>query len=88
MTKSPSMFSRCPGFSWDQVAKIKVAQVDLDWHHKGELFIVLWAHIMSGHQGRDATYKWAHDQGVHLAMDNNTGIILDCETCVAIKQTK
>ena len=40
----------------DQAAKIEVAQVDLDWQHKGELFIAQWAHDTSGHQGRDATY--------------------------------
>jgi len=28
----------------DQAAKIEVAQVDLDWQHKGELFIDRWAH--------------------------------------------
>ncbi|KAK4814147.1 hypothetical protein QYF61_009066 [Mycteria americana] len=39
----------------DQAAKMEVAQVDLDWQHKGELFIAWWAHDTSGHQGRDAT---------------------------------
>ncbi|KAK4827468.1 hypothetical protein QYF61_018261 [Mycteria americana] len=28
----------------DQAAKTEVAQVDLDWQHKGELFIAKWAH--------------------------------------------
>jgi len=28
----------------DQVAKIEVAEVALDWQHKGELFIAWWAH--------------------------------------------
>ncbi|KAK4815608.1 hypothetical protein QYF61_004823 [Mycteria americana] len=37
----------------DQAAKIAVAQVDLDWQDKGELFIAPWAHDTSGHQGRD-----------------------------------
>jgi len=45
----------------DEAARIGVAQVDLDWQHKGELFIVRWAHDTSGHQGRDATYRWARD---------------------------
>ena len=45
----------------DQAARIEVAQVDLDWKRKGELFIARWAHDTSGHLGRDATYKWAHD---------------------------
>ncbi|RMC21956.1 hypothetical protein DUI87_02827 [Hirundo rustica rustica] len=41
-----------------------------------------------GHQGRDATYKWAQDQGVDLAMDSISQVIHDCETCAAIKQAK
>ena len=45
----------------DQAAKIKVSQVDLDWQHKGEQFMAHWAHDSSGHQGRDATYRWACD---------------------------
>ena len=45
----------------DQAAKIKVAQVDLDWHHKGEQLMARWAHDSSGHQGRDATCRWACD---------------------------
>jgi len=52
----------------DQAAKTEVAQVDLDWHHKSELFIARWAHDTSGHQGRDATYRWARHQGVDLTM--------------------
>ncbi|KAK4815664.1 hypothetical protein QYF61_005410 [Mycteria americana] len=52
----------------DQAAKIEVAQVDLDWQHKGELFIAQWAHDTSGHQ-RDATDRWARDRGVDLTMD-------------------
>jgi len=40
----------------DQAAKIEVAQVDLDWQHKGELFIARWAHDTSGHEGSDTTY--------------------------------
>ncbi|KAK4810570.1 hypothetical protein QYF61_004533 [Mycteria americana] len=39
----------------DQAAKMEVAQVDLDWQFKGELFIAQWGHDTSGHQGRDAT---------------------------------
>ena len=45
----------------DRAAKIKVAQINLDWQHKGKLFLAQWAHETSGHQGRDATYKWARD---------------------------
>jgi len=39
----------------------KMAQVDLDWQHKGELFLAQRAHGALGHQGRDATYRWARD---------------------------
>ncbi|KAK4817362.1 hypothetical protein QYF61_011109 [Mycteria americana] len=63
-------------------------QVDLDWQHKGELFIAQWAHDPSGHQGRDATYRWARDQGVDLTMDTIAQVIHECETCAAIKQAK
>uniref|UniRef100_A0A8U7NWX1 ribonuclease H n=1 Tax=Corvus moneduloides TaxID=1196302 RepID=A0A8U7NWX1_CORMO len=72
----------------DQAAKIEVSQVDLDWKHKGELFLARWAHDASGHQGRDATYKWARDRGVDLTMDSISQVIHDCETCAAIKQAK
>ncbi|GAB0206584.1 hypothetical protein GRJ2_003124000 [Grus japonensis] len=72
----------------DQAAKIEVAQVDLPWQRKGELFIARWAHDTSGHQGRDATYRWAHDQGVDLSMDAISQVIHECETCAAIKQAK
>ncbi|RMB96962.1 hypothetical protein DUI87_26541 [Hirundo rustica rustica] len=41
----------------DKAAKVKVSQVDLDWQHKGEVFLARWAHDASGHQGRDATYQ-------------------------------
>ena len=43
----------------DQAVEAEVYQVDLDWQHKGELFLARWAHDASGHQGRDATYRWA-----------------------------
>ncbi|TRZ16151.1 hypothetical protein HGM15179_010966 [Zosterops borbonicus] len=43
----------------DQAAKIGELKIDLDWEHKGELFLARWAHDASGHQGRDATCKWA-----------------------------
>ncbi|RMC05667.1 hypothetical protein DUI87_17752 [Hirundo rustica rustica] len=72
----------------DQAAKIEVSKIDLDWQHKGELFLARWAHDASGHQGRDATYKWAQDQGVDLTMDSISQVIHDCETCAAIKQAK
>jgi len=48
----------------DEAAKTEVAQVHLHWQRKSELFIARWAHDTSGHQGRDATYRWARDQGV------------------------
>ncbi|KAK4806933.1 hypothetical protein QYF61_027300 [Mycteria americana] len=72
----------------DQAAKIEVAQVDLDWQHKGELFIARWAHDTSGHQGRDATYRWACDRGVDLTMDTIAQGSHECATCAAIKQAK
>ncbi|RMB92700.1 hypothetical protein DUI87_30846 [Hirundo rustica rustica] len=72
----------------DQAAKIEVSKIDLDWQHKGELFLARWAHDASGHQGRDATYKWALDRGVDLTMDSISQVIHDCETCAAIKQAK
>ncbi|XP_072706101.1 uncharacterized protein [Ciconia boyciana] len=65
----------------DQAAQIEVAQVDLDWQHKGELFIAWWAHVTSGHQGRDATYRWARDRGVDLTMDTIAQTVHECETC-------
>ncbi|RMC20644.1 hypothetical protein DUI87_01496 [Hirundo rustica rustica] len=72
----------------DQAAKTEVSKIDLDWQHKGELFLARWAHDASGHQGRDATYKWARDRGVDLTMDSISQVIHDCETCAAIKQAK
>jgi len=65
-----------------------VAQVDLDWQYKRELFIARWAHDISGHQGRDATYRWARDRGVDLTMDTIAQVIHECETRAAIKQAK
>ncbi|TRZ13847.1 hypothetical protein HGM15179_013264 [Zosterops borbonicus] len=47
-----------------------------------------WAHDASGHQGRDATYRWARDRGVDLTMDSISQVIHNCETCAAIKQAK
>ncbi|RMC22354.1 hypothetical protein DUI87_00666 [Hirundo rustica rustica] len=72
----------------DKAAKVKVSQVDLDWQHKGEVFLARWAHDASGHQGRDATYRWARDREVGLTMDNISQVIHSCETCAAIKQAK
>jgi len=72
----------------DKVAKTEVARVDLDWQHKGELFIAQWAHDTSGHQGRDVTYRWARDRGVDLTMDTIAQVVHVCETCAAIKKTK
>ncbi|TRZ14837.1 hypothetical protein HGM15179_012279 [Zosterops borbonicus] len=72
----------------DKAAKVKVSQVDLDWQHKGELFLACWTHDASGHQGRDATYRWARDRGVDLTMDSISQVIHNCETCTAIKQAK
>lgn len=72
----------------DRAPRIEVAQIDLDCQNKGELFLAWWAHETSGHQGRDATYKWARDRGVDLTMDAIAQVIHDCETCDTIKQAK
>ncbi|KAK4832245.1 hypothetical protein QYF61_021170 [Mycteria americana] len=72
----------------DQAAETEVAQVDLDWQRKGELFIAWWAHDTSGHQGRDATYRWARDRGVRLTMDTIAQVVHERETCAATKQAK
>ena len=72
----------------DHVGRMEVAQVDLDWQYKGELFIARWAHDTSGHQGRDVTYRWAHDRGVDLTMDTIAQVMHKCETCATIKQAK
>lgn len=61
----------------DQAAKIEVAKIDLDWQNKGESLLVWWAHETLGHQGRDATCKWARDQGVDLTMDSTAQVIHD-----------
>ncbi|TRZ07702.1 hypothetical protein HGM15179_019409 [Zosterops borbonicus] len=65
----------------DKDAKTGIGQVDLDWEKKGELFIAQWAHETSGHLGRDATYRWACDQGVDLTMDAIAQVIHECEMC-------
>ena len=62
----------------DKAAKTEVAQMDLDWKHKGELFL---AHDTSGHQGRDATYRWARDGGVDLTMDTSVPVTHEYEMC-------
>ncbi|GAB0175576.1 hypothetical protein GRJ2_000022800 [Grus japonensis] len=63
----------------DQASRTEVAQVDLDWEHKGELFIAQWAHDTSGHLGRDVTYKWACDQEVDLTIDAIAQVIRECQ---------
>ena len=65
-----------------------MAQIDWDWQNKGELFLDRWAHETLGHQGRDATYKWARDRGVDLTRDAIADVIHDCETCAIIEQAK
>jgi len=72
----------------DQTAKIEVAQVDLHWQHKGELFVAWWAHDTSGHQGRCETYTWVRDREVDLTMDSIAQAIHESETCATIKQDK
>ena len=41
-----------------------------------------------GHQGRDATYKWARDRGVDLTVDAIAQVIHGCEICATLKQAK
>jgi len=65
-----------------------MAQIDWDWQNKGELFLDRRAHETSGHQERDATYKWAGDLGLDLTMDAIVEVIHDCDTCATIKQAK
>jgi len=72
----------------NRAAEVKVAEVDLDWQHKGEQFLALWAHDVSGHQGRDATYRWARDRGVDLTLDTTAQVIHSREMCAAIKRAK
>jgi hypothetical protein len=72
----------------DRAARIEVAQTDLDWQNKSELFLARWARDTSGRQGRDATYKWARDRGVDLTTDAIAQVIHDCETRAIIKQAK
>jgi len=72
----------------DQTAKIEVAQVDPVWQQKGELLIAQWVHDTSGHQGKDATYRWVRDQGVDLTMVTIAQVIQECKTCTVIEQAK
>lgn len=41
----------------DKAAKMEIAQVDVDWEQKCELFAARWAHETSGHLGKDATHR-------------------------------
>ncbi|TRZ06346.1 hypothetical protein HGM15179_020761, partial [Zosterops borbonicus] len=66
---------------------VTISQI-LDWQHKSELFLAQWAHDGSGNQGRAATYRWTHDQGVNLTMDTISQVIHRCETCSVIQQAK
>ncbi|RMB89164.1 hypothetical protein DUI87_34426 [Hirundo rustica rustica] len=71
----------------DKGTKVKVSQVDLDWQHKRSIPSPLGPYA-SGHQGRDATYRWARDQGVDLTMDNISQVITTVRPAPAIKQAK
>ena len=70
----------------DQAARIGVAQVDLDWESKGELFIAWRAHDTSGHLGRDATYRWTRDRGVDLTIEAITQVTHECKTRATMKR--
>ncbi|RMC04311.1 hypothetical protein DUI87_19130 [Hirundo rustica rustica] len=67
----------CPG----------ILEIITNWP-EGENFGLTDEEQRAGHQGRDATYKWARDRGVDLTMDSISQVIHDSETCAAIKQAK
>ncbi|RMC19992.1 hypothetical protein DUI87_00837 [Hirundo rustica rustica] len=71
-------------FHWGPEQQQAFAQIKQEIAHA----VARWAHDASGHQGRDATYRWARDRGVDLTMDNISQVIHNCETCAAIKQAK
>lgn len=65
----------------DQATRTEVAQVDLDWEHKGELLVTLWAHETLGQLERHKTYRWTHDQGMDLTVKVTTLVTHEDETC-------
>ena len=71
----------------DQAAKIEVAQIDLDWQHKGELFLACCARETRAVK-EEMQHKWARDQEVDLTMEAIAQVILDCDSCATIKQVK
>ena len=72
----------------ERAAKTEVTHIELDWQNKGEIFLAQLAHETLGHQGGDATCKWARDRGADLTMDTIGQVIHDCETCTTVEQTK
>lgn len=52
----------------DKAVKIEVDQMAVEWERKGELFVAQWIYAAWGLLGRDAAYRWTHDQGVDLTM--------------------
>ena len=60
----------------DQPTRIEMAEVDLDWQHKGELFLGQYTHDTSDHQRRYASCRWAQDQGLDLTRDATAEVIL------------
>jgi len=60
----------------DQSTRIEMAEVDLDWQHKGELFLAQYTHDTSDHQRRYASCRWAQDQGLDLTRDATAEVIL------------
>lgn len=67
---------------WDSMSKCPRQQ---SFPRKGELFVAQWAQDTYGRQGRDSTYRWTHDQGVHLTTDTIAQVIHECETYAATK---
>ena len=72
----------------DNVVRIEVAQMDLDWDHKGELFVAQWAHATSGHLGRGAMYRARGDPGMGLNTEAITQVFRESKTCTIIKRAK
>ena len=47
----------------EQAARTEVAQIDLDWQNKGELFLAWWAHETSDHQEETRHINGLETQG-------------------------
>ncbi|RMB96504.1 hypothetical protein DUI87_27037 [Hirundo rustica rustica] len=72
----------------DQAAKIEVSKIDLDWQHKGELFLARWAHDASAIRAEMPPTSGPETEGWIEPWTVFSQVIHDCETCAAIKQAK